>query len=98
MHDHLSLHPRGGFFLGIRHATDLDHVVAVTTIVSNQRNRARASLVGAFWGVGHTVTIFVVGAGIILFNFVIPVPAEFRQVTTLQTMRSWQGSRGGQQV
>jgi high-affinity nickel-transport protein len=62
-----------GFFLGMRHATDPDHVIAVTTIVSNQRKWIRSALVGAFWGVGHTVTILVVGAGIILFNFVIPV-------------------------
>lgn len=62
-----------GFFLGMRHATDPDHVIAVTTIVSNQRNKARAALIGAFWGVGHTVTIFAVGTGIILFNLVIPV-------------------------
>jgi high-affinity nickel permease len=62
-----------GFFLGMRHATDPDHVIAVTTIVSNQRNSMRAATIGAFWGVGHTLTIFVVGAGIILFNLVIPV-------------------------
>lgn len=62
-----------GFFLGMRHATDPDHVIAVTTIVSNQRNKARAALIGAFWGLGHTVTIFVVGAAIILFDLVIPV-------------------------
>jgi high-affinity nickel permease len=62
-----------GFFLGMRHATDPDHVIAVTTIVSNQRNGMRAAMIGAFWGVGHTLTIFVVGAGIILFNLVIPV-------------------------
>src|ERR1700676_2149371 len=62
-----------GFFLGMRHATDPDHVIAVTTIVTNQRNSMRAALIGAFWGVGHTVTILVVGAGIILFNLVIPV-------------------------
>jgi high-affinity nickel-transport protein len=62
-----------GFFLGMRHATDPDHVIAVTTIVSNQRNSMRAAMIGAFWGVGHTLTIFVVGAGIILFNLVIPV-------------------------
>ena len=62
-----------GFFLGMRHATDPDHVIAVTTIVSNQRNNMRAAMIGAFWGVGHTLTIFVVGAGIILFNLVIPV-------------------------
>lgn len=62
-----------GFFLGMRHATDPDHVIAVTTIVSNQRNSMRAAMIGAFWGLGHTITIFVVGAGIILFNLVIPV-------------------------
>jgi high-affinity nickel-transport protein len=61
-----------GFFLGMRHATDPDHVIAVTTIVSQQRNLTRAALIGAFWGVGHTVTIFVVGAAIILFNLAIP--------------------------
>jgi len=62
-----------GFFLGMRHATDPDHVIAVTTIVSNQRKSMRAALIGAFWGIGHTLTIFVVGAGIILFNLVIPI-------------------------
>lgn len=61
-----------GFFLGMRHATDPDHVIAVTTIISRQRNISRAALVGAFWGVGHTVTIFVVGTLIILFDLVIP--------------------------
>jgi ABC-type nickel/cobalt efflux system permease component RcnA len=61
-----------GFFLGMRHATDPDHVIAVTTIVANQRKLSRAAMIGAFWGVGHTLTIFVVGAGIILFNLVIP--------------------------
>lgn len=61
-----------GFFLGMRHATDPDHVIAVTTIVSQQRSGARAALIGAFWGLGHTVTIFAVGSAIILFNVVIP--------------------------
>jgi ABC-type nickel/cobalt efflux system permease component RcnA len=61
-----------GFFLGMRHATDADHVVAVTTIVSRQRNLTRAALVGASWGLGHTVTIFVVGSLIIAFDLVIP--------------------------
>jgi hypothetical protein len=42
-----------GFFLGMRHATDPDHVIAVTTIVSNQRTSMRAALIGALGGVGH---------------------------------------------
>jgi high-affinity nickel-transport protein len=61
-----------GFFLGMRHATDPDHVIAVTTIVTRQRGVARASLIGALWGMGHTFTIFVVGAAIILFKVSIP--------------------------
>jgi high-affinity nickel-transport protein len=61
-----------GFFLGMRHATDPDHVIAVTTIVTRQRNVGRAALIGVFWGLGHTLTIFAVGSAIILFNMVIP--------------------------
>jgi high-affinity nickel permease len=61
-----------GFFLGVRHATDPDHVIAVTTIVSRQNKVGRAALTGAFWGLGHTLTIFVVGSAIILFGVVIP--------------------------
>jgi ABC-type nickel/cobalt efflux system permease component RcnA len=61
-----------GFLLGIRHATDPDHVIAVSTIVSRQQNIRHAGLIGILWGVGHTITIVVVGAAIILFNLVIP--------------------------
>jgi ABC-type nickel/cobalt efflux system permease component RcnA len=61
-----------GFFLGMRHATDPDHVIAVTTIVSRQRNLLKAVLTGVFWGIGHTFTILVVGTAIILFGVIIP--------------------------
>ena len=61
-----------GFFLGMRHATDPDHVIAVSTIVSRERNVAKSAWVGAVWGIGHTLTIFVVGAALILLNFVVP--------------------------
>src|ERR1700693_5767814 len=61
-----------GFFLGMRHATDPDHVIAVTTIVSRERTMLHAALIGALWGLGHTVTIFAVGSAIILFNLTIP--------------------------
>jgi high-affinity nickel permease len=61
-----------GFFLGMRHATDPDHVIAVTTIVSRERNMLYATLIGVFWGLGHTVTIFLVGSAIILLKLTIP--------------------------
>ena len=61
-----------GFFLGMRHATDSDHVVAVTTIVSRQRNIGSAAWTGIFWGIGHSLTLLVVGGAIILFGVVVP--------------------------
>jgi ABC-type nickel/cobalt efflux system permease component RcnA len=61
-----------GFLLGMRHATDPDHVIAVTTIVTRQRSIRRAGLIGILWGLGHTITILFVGAAIIVFNLAIP--------------------------
>jgi hypothetical protein len=61
-----------GFFLGMRHATDADHVIAIATIVSRQRSLRGSALIGAAWGVGHTLTILVVGSLIILFGIVMP--------------------------
>jgi high-affinity nickel permease len=60
-----------GLFLGMRHATDPDHVIAVTTIVSRQRSIRHAALIGVLWGLGHTITILVVGSAIILSGLVI---------------------------
>jgi high-affinity nickel-transport protein len=56
----------------MRHATDSDHVVAVTTIVSRQRNIRSAAWTGIFWGIGHNLTLLVVGGAIILFGLVVP--------------------------
>jgi ABC-type nickel/cobalt efflux system permease component RcnA len=61
-----------GLILGMRHSTDADHVVAISTIVSKQRSIRNAAFIGSVWGLGHTITIFVVGALIILFGVEIP--------------------------
>jgi len=61
-----------GLLLGMRHATDADHVVAIATIVSREQSIAGSALIGAAWGVGHTITIVAVGAAIIVFGVVIP--------------------------
>lgn len=61
-----------GFLLGLRHATDADHVVAVTAIVARERTLRRAAWIGALWGIGHTLTVFAVGGTIIAFRLVIP--------------------------
>ena len=61
-----------GFVLGMRHATDADHVVAVTTIVTRQRGLRQALLTGLMWGAGHSLTVTAVGSAIVLFNLTIP--------------------------
>ncbi len=61
-----------GFFLGMRHATDADHVVAVTTIVSRERSIRHAAVIGAVWGIGHTLTLLLAGGLIIMFGIVVP--------------------------
>ena len=61
-----------GLFLGVRHSTDPDHVVAVSTIVSRQGSIRSSAVIGLLWGLGHTLTIFFVGSAIIIFGVVIP--------------------------
>jgi high-affinity nickel-transport protein len=61
-----------GFLLGMMHATDADHVVAITTIVSRERTVRSAASIGVLWGIGHTLTVLLVGGAIILFSLVIP--------------------------
>ena len=57
-----------GFLLGLKHATDADHVVAVSTIVSEYRNAWRGIWVGGSWGLGHTTPLLALGAIILIFK------------------------------
>jgi len=61
-----------GLILGMRHATDPDHVIAVSTIVSREHNVKRSALIGVAWGIGHTLTILLVGSAMILFRIKLP--------------------------
>jgi hypothetical protein len=61
-----------GLFLGIRHATDADHVVAVTTLVARRQGARAALSLGALWGLGHGLTLLVVGGSIILLGLAVP--------------------------
>lgn len=72
MSEPLSLALGLGFVLGLKHATEADHLVAVSTIVSEQRSLWRAGIVGALWGVGHTTMLFVVGLVVIGLGVAIP--------------------------
>ena len=75
---HLSLDGTGfalfglGFALGVRHALDPDHLIAVSTIVSRSKSIARSSVAGAVWGVGHTASLFVCGSIVLALRLQIP--------------------------
>jgi len=60
-----------GFVLGLRHALDADHLAAVSTFVTEERNILRSSLVGIYWGLGHTAALLVFGAAIVLLRFAV---------------------------
>jgi sulfite exporter TauE/SafE len=61
-----------GFLLGIKHALDADHIVAVTTIVSRSGSLLRSAIVGLSWGLGHTLTLFAAGLAVLVFRLTIP--------------------------
>jgi ABC-type nickel/cobalt efflux system permease component RcnA len=61
-----------GVLLGLKHSLDPDHVVAVSTVVSEYNNPLRAFWVGVSWGLGHTTTLFVIGMIIIALRLSIP--------------------------
>ena len=61
-----------GFALGLEHALEADHVVAVSTIVSQQKKLWKSSLVGIVWGIGHTTTLFLVGIIVLFLSISIP--------------------------
>jgi high-affinity nickel-transport protein len=57
-----------GFLLGLRHALDVDHLAAVSTIVSQRRSIWRSALVGVVWGIGHTTSLLVVAIAVIALH------------------------------
>lgn len=61
-----------GLLFGLKHATEVDHVVAVSTIVSQHRNVWRSAMVGALWGAGHTVALLITGVFVLFLRIAIP--------------------------
>lgn len=61
-----------GLVFGLKHATEVDHVVAISTIVSRHRNIFHSAVVGALWGAGHTVSLLIVAAIVLTLRVAIP--------------------------
>jgi hypothetical protein len=63
-----------GFLLGLRHALDADHLAAVSTVLAERPSMRASGLVGFWWGVGHTLTLMLVGAAVLVSGVHIPEP------------------------
>ena len=61
-----------GFYLGAKHALDADHLIAISTFVGERRTMLGSLVLGGMWGLGHTATLFVIGAVMIIFNLKLP--------------------------
>lgn len=61
-----------GFLLGLEHTLDLDHIAAIFTIVSENRNLVKSLLAGGVWGLGHTAVLFIVGILVLALKLTIP--------------------------
>jgi ABC-type nickel/cobalt efflux system permease component RcnA len=57
-----------GLVFGLKHAVEADHLAAVSTIVSERKSLLSSSLVGGLWGLGHTISLLIAGAAILLFH------------------------------
>ncbi len=61
-----------GFLLGVKHALDADHVVAISTIATENRSLKRSCAVGFCWGLGHTAVLLVAGLAVLGLHLAIP--------------------------
>jgi ABC-type nickel/cobalt efflux system permease component RcnA len=65
-----------GFLLGIKHATEADHLAAVSTIVSERKGLFSSAIVGGLWGLGHTISLVIAGIFVLLLDFQISTQTE----------------------
>ncbi len=63
-----------GLLLGVRHALEPDHLTAVSTLMTEGRGARRGAVLGAFWGLGHTLSLFAVGVALAGLQAELPSP------------------------
>jgi len=87
-----------GFVLGLKHVLDPDHLVAVSTIVSQHKSIRRSSLVGTFWGLGHTAALFSVGITVVALKWSVPQQFAFWMELSVSVMLLLLGLRALREV
>jgi sulfite exporter TauE/SafE len=80
-----------GFVLGLQHATDTDHLVAVTTLASDAGSPRRSAMVGALWGLGHLFTLFMVGSALIFLRVRVSPRVEWALELAVALVLIWLG-------
>jgi len=65
-----------GFLLGLKHATEADHLAAVSTIVAERKSLWSSAFIGGIWGLGHTISLFLAGVFVLILNFQISENTE----------------------
>lgn len=65
-----------GFFLGLKHAVEADHLAAVSTIVTERKSLLSSAIVGGVWGLGHTISLLIVGFFVLLLEFQVSEQSE----------------------
>jgi ABC-type nickel/cobalt efflux system permease component RcnA len=65
-----------GFLLGLKHATEADHLAAVSTIVTERKSLTGSAWVGGLWGLGHTISLLLAGIFVLLLDFQISEQTE----------------------
>lgn len=65
-----------GFLLGLKHATEADHLAAVGTIVAERKSLWSSALIGGLWGLGHTISLLLAGIFVLLLDFQISERTE----------------------
>jgi hypothetical protein len=82
-----------GFALGLKHATDADHIVAVSALVSDTSGARRSALVGTFWGLGHLLTLFAAGSVLVILRVRVPPRVEWTLELLVAVVLVWLGVR-----
>ncbi|GGE13203.1 hypothetical protein GCM10011571_13270 [Marinithermofilum abyssi] len=75
-----------GLLLGLRHALDPDHFIAVSTIASRTGNMWKATVSGMYWGMGHTLTLLIVGIPLFVMKMAMPEPVQLSMEIAVGTM------------
>ena len=82
-----------GVWVGARHALEPDHLAAVSALVADRPSARSGALLGAAWGLGHTLSLIVAGVALLGLRAELPGSAEKGAELLVAAMLIWLGAR-----